>query len=69
MNLKNHISSVTESPPEPDECPIECPYYTPERGGDDYCQRPLECEYLMQGELFQESMRAAREECDEKNFA
>ncbi len=28
------------SPRECPECPGSCPYYTPERGPDDYCQYP-----------------------------
>jgi hypothetical protein len=40
-----YISSATESPPDPVECPEDCPFYTPEAGDDDYCQHPYGCHY------------------------
>lgn len=32
-------------PNDPLTCPENCPYYTPERGDDDYCQHPYGCKY------------------------
>lgn len=33
------------SPPDPVECPEDCVFYTPERGGHDYCQYGNGCQY------------------------
>jgi hypothetical protein len=34
-----YVSSATEGPPDPDECPEECQYYHPERIGG-FCSFP-----------------------------
>jgi len=49
-------------PKEVPECPDSCPYYTPDRGYEDYCQYPHGCYEEEQGEMFRETLREARRE-------